>query len=209
MAVGVESGLDEFGGDGALAADAPVVATKFDNGGWHEALRFAGVEDEWDTVAELTEDLVATGAGGRTGNVSAGAGERYADFLDEPRDNFTSGPAKSDAAGIACDFEGKAHGGVENDSERAWPEGVGEAVEIVGKLASENVRVVDGADQKRKGFGFGAALDAKDFVDGGKIDGIGGKGVERVGGNSDHRTAIEPTSGVTDKTRIGRIPTKL
>ena len=52
----------------------------------------------------------------------------------------------------------------------------GETIEIVGKIARENVCVVDGIDEKRKGFGFGATLDAKDFVDGGEIDGIGGEG---------------------------------
>ena len=190
MAVWVESGLDDFGRDGALAADTPVVTTEFDDGGWHEALGFAGVENEGNTIAELAEDLVATGTGGRAGNVGAGAGERDANFLDESSDDFASGPAKSDAAGVAGDFEGKTHGGVENDGERAGPESVGETIEIVGKIAREDVGVMDRADEKRKGFGFGATLDAKDFVDGGEIDGIGGEGVERVGGNRDHRTAI-------------------
>ncbi len=205
----MEGGLDDFGRDGALAADAPVVATEFDDGGWHEALRFAGVEDQRDAIAELTENFVATGAGGRTGNVGASAGERDTNFLDESRDDFTSGPAKSDAAGVAGNFEGKAHGGVKNDSEWAGPESVGETIEIVGKIARENVSVMDGVDEKRKRFGFGATLDAKDFVDGGKIDGIGSEGVERVGGNRDHRTAIKPTSGITDEARIRRIPAKL
>jgi hypothetical protein len=205
----VEGGLDDFGGDGAFAADAPVVATEFDDGGWHEALRFAGVEDERDAVAELSEDFVATGAGGRAGNVGAGAGERDANFLDESRDNFTSGPAKRDATRVAGNFQRQAHGRVENDGERAGPESVGETIEIVRKIARENVSVMDRVDEKRKRFGFGATLDAKDFVDGGEIDGVGGESVERVGGNSDHRTAIEPTSGVTDEARIGRIRAKL
>jgi hypothetical protein len=186
-----------------------MVAAEFDDGGRHEALRLAGVENERDAVAELTEDFVATGAGGRAGNVGAGAGERNANFLDEARDDFTGGPAKGDAARVAGNFQRKAHGSVENDSERAGPESVGETIKIVGKFASENVSVMDGVDEKRKSFGFGTTLDAKDFVDGGKIDGIGSEGVERVGGNSDHRTAIEPTSGITDEARIGRIRAKL
>lgn len=205
----MKGGLDDFGRDGALAADTPVVTAEFDDGGWHEALRFAGVEDQRDTIAELAEDFVATSAGGRARNVGTGAGERDANFLDESRDDFTSGPAKRDAARVAGNFEGQAHGRVEDDSERAGPEGVGETIEIVGKIARQNVRVVDGIDEKRKGFGFGATLDAKDFVDGGKIDGIGGEGIERVSGNRDHRTAIEPTSGITDEARIRRITAKL
>ncbi len=209
VAVWVEGGLDDFGGDGALAADTPVVAAKFDDGGWHEALGFSGVEDQRDAIAELAEDFISTSAGGRAGNVGTGAGERDTNFLDESRDDFTGGPAKSDAARVAGNFEGQAHGRVEDDSERAGPEGVGEPIKIVGKIARENVGVMDGVDEKRKSFGFGTALDAKDFVDGGKIDGIGSEGVERVGGNRDHRTAIEPPSGVTDEARIGRIRAKL
>jgi hypothetical protein len=209
VAVGGEGGLDDFGGNGPFAADAPVVATEFDDGGRHEGLRFSGVEDEWDTVAELAKDFVATGAGGRAGNVGAGAGERDADFLDESRNDFTSGPAKRDAASVAGNFQGKTHGSVENDGERAGPESVGETIEIVGQVASKNQGVVDGVDEKRQGFGFGATLDAKDLVDSGEIDGIGGERVERVGGNSNDRAAIEPTSGVTDEARIGRIRAKL
>ena len=209
MAVWVEGGLDDFGGDGALTADAPVVATEFDDGGWHEALCFAGVENQRDAIAELAEDFIAAGTGGRTGNVGASAGERDTNFLDESRDDFASGPAKSDAARVAGNFEGQAHGGVKNDSERAGPESVGEPIKIIGKIARENVSVMDGVDEKRKSFGFRTTLDAKDFVDGGKIDGIGSEGVERVGGNRDHRTAIKPTSGITDKARIRRIPAKL
>jgi hypothetical protein len=205
----VEGGLDDFGGDGALAADAPVVAAKFDDGGRHEGLRFAGVEDKRDAVAELAENFVATGTGGRAGDVGAGAGERDTNFLDEASDNFASGPAKCDAASVAGNLQRKTHGGVENDGERAGPEGVGEAIEIVGKIARENVSVMDGADEKRKSFGFWATLNAEDFVDGGKIDGIGGESVERVGRYSDHRTAIKPPSGITDEARIGRIRAKL
>ena len=201
--------MDDFGGDGALAANAPMVAAKFDDGGRHEGLSFSRVEDERDAIAELAKDFVATGAGGRARNVGAGAGERDADFLDESTDDFTSGPTQSDAASVAGNFQRKTHGGVENDGERAGPESVGETIEIVGKIASENVRVVNGVDEQRKSFGFGTSFDAEDFVDGGEVDGIGGKSVERVGGNRDHRAAIEPTSRVTDEARIRRIRAEL
>lgn len=209
MAVGVQGGLDDVGGNGAFAADAPEIATEFDDCGWHQGLRFARVEDERDAVAELAEDLGATGACGRAGDVGASAGKRDANFLDEPRNDFTSRPAKGDAASVAGNLQRKAHGSVENDGERAGPESVGETIKIIRKVPSKNVGVVDGVDKKRKRFGFGASLDAEDFVDGGKIDGIGSEGVERVGRNSDHRTAIKPPSRVTDKARIGRIRAKL
>ncbi len=205
----MKGSLDDLGRNGTFAADAPVVAAEFDDGGGHEGMRFASVEDERDAIAELTKDFVATSAGGRAGNVGAGARERDANFLDESRDDFTSGPAKSDAASVAGNFQWKTHGSIENDGERAGPESVGETIEVVGQVASENVRVVNGVDEQRKRFGFGPPFDAEDFVYGGEIDGIGGEGVERVGGNRNDRTAIEPTSGVTDKARIGRIRAKL
>jgi hypothetical protein len=209
VAVGVEGGLDDVGGNGAFAADAPEVATEFDNGGWHEGLSFSGIEDERDAVAELTEDFCATGACGRAGDVGASAGKRDANFLDESSNDFTSGPTKSDAASVAGDLERKAHGSVENDGQRAGPESVGETIEIVGEVAGKNVGVMDGADEKRKSFGFGASLDAEDFVDGREIDRIGSEGIERVGRDSDHRTAIKPPSSITDEARIGRIRAKL
>jgi hypothetical protein len=209
MAVGVERGLDDFGGYGALAANAPMVAAKFDDGGRHEGLSFSRVEDERDAIAELAKDFVATGAGGRARNVGAGAGERDADFLDESTDDFTSGPTQGDAASVAGNFQRKTHGSVENDGERAGPESVGETIEIVGEVAGKNVGVMDGADEKRKSFGFGASLDAEDFVDGREIDRIGSEGIERVGRDSDHRTAIKPPSSITDEARIGRIRAKL
>ncbi len=209
IAVGMQSGLDNVGRNSAFAANAPEVATKFDDGGRNETLSFAGVKDERDTIAELAKDLVATGTCGRAGDVGAGASKRYADFLDKLSDDFTSGPAKSDAPGVAGDFERKAHGSVKDNGERPGPESVGETIEIVGKVASENVRVMDGVDEERKSLGFGASLDAEDFVDGGEIDGIGSQCVERVGGNRDHRAAIEPPSSVTDEARIGRIRAKL
>ncbi len=209
VAVEVEGGLDDLRGNGAFAAYAPEVSTKFDDGGGNEALSLASVEDEGNTIAELAEDFVATGAGGRAGDVGAGAGERDANFRDESSHDFTSGPPKSDAASVAGNLERKAHGSVEDDGEGPRPECVGKTVEIVGKLASENVGVVDGVDENGKSLRFGAALDAEDFVDSREVDGVGGERVERVGGDGDDRAAIEPTSSVTDEARIGRIRAKL
>jgi hypothetical protein len=201
----VKSGLDNVRGHGAFAADAPVIAAEFDDGGRDEALGFTGVEDERKAVAELAENLVTAGTGGRTGNVGTCAGERNTEFLDESHSDFASGPTKSNAARVAGDFERKAHGGVQNDGERAGPESVGQAVEIVGEFAGENVGVMNGIDEDGKGFGFGATLDAENFVDGCEVDGIGGKSVEGVGGNGNNRTAIEPASCVTDEAGIRRI----
>jgi len=59
------------------------------------------------------------------------------------------------------------------------------------------------ADEDGKGAVLGASFDAEDFLDGRKIDGIGGKGVKRVRGDGDDSAAIQPGGGITDAPRVG------
>jgi hypothetical protein len=181
---------DVVGGDSAFAANAPVVATKFDDGGGQRAVGFAGVEDERKTIAELAEDFFAGFAGGGAGKVGAGAGERDTEFRDEVTDDFVFGPAESDAASVGGDLQGKAVGSLNDDGERAGPAGLGEAKKIVGKVFGKDLGVNERVDEDRKGAVFGASLDAKNFFDSGEIDGISGEGVKRVRGNGNNRTAI-------------------
>lgn len=201
--VAFEGVADVIGGNGAEAADAPEIATKFDDGGGHHAASLASIEDEWETIAELAEDFFPAGAGGRARNVGAGAGEGNADFRDEIRDDFGFRPAERDAAGVGGDFEGKAVGGVDDDGERAGPASFGETIEIIGELLSEHQSVLEIVDENGKGAMLGASFDAEDFFDGSKIDGIGGEGIERVGGDGDDRSTIEPGSSVAHDARIG------
>ena len=99
-----EGFLDLVRRDSALAADAPVIAAEFDDGGWLGAVGAASIEDERDAVAELVEDLLATFAGGRAGKIRAGAGERSAEFRDEIADDFAFGPTQRDAPSVGGDF---------------------------------------------------------------------------------------------------------
>ncbi len=195
--------MDAGGGDGAGAADAPVVAAKFDDGGRSGDSRFAGVQDEGQAVAELAKDFIAAGAGGRAGKIGAGAGDGRAVFADEIADDFAFGPAESNAARVGGHFERKAVGGVEDDGKRAGPAGFGEFEKIVGEIAGKKRGLVKRTDEDGEGAGFGAALNAKDFVDGGEVEGIGDERVERVGGSGDDRTAAEPVGGVADEERVG------
>lgn len=177
------------GGDGGFAADAPEVAAEFDDGGGRERVGFAGIEDERDAVAELAENFLAAFACGRAGKIGAGAGERNAEFVDEIGNNFIFGPAEADTASVGSDFEGNAVGGVDDDGERAGPEGFGEAMEIVGEIFCEDGGVRERIDEDGKCAVLGTALDAEDVIDGGEIDGIGGESVKRVGGNSNDGAA--------------------
>lgn len=188
--VAFEGVADVIGGNGAEAADAPEIATKFDDGGGHHAVGLASIEDEWETIAELAEDFFPAGAGGRARNVGAGAGEGNADFRDEIRDDFGFRPAERDAAGVGGDFEGKAVGGVDDDGERAGPASIGETKEIVGEILGEDRSVDERIDEDRKGAVLGTAFDAEDFLDGSEIDRISREGVERVRGDSYNGTTV-------------------
>jgi len=81
--VAFEGVANVVGGDSAETADAPVIAFEFDDGGRHDTAGFARVQDQREAIAKLTENLLAAGAGGRAGNIGAGAGERDADCGDE------------------------------------------------------------------------------------------------------------------------------
>lgn len=175
-----------------------MIAAEFDDGGRRGVTGFAGIEDQRDAVAELAEDFFAGGTTGRAGKIGAGAGERDADFGDEASNDLIFRPAEGDAAGIAGHLERKTIGGVHDDGERAGPASVGEAIEIVGKFAGQNHGVVERADQDGERSGFGTALHTKDFLDGREIDGVGGEGVERVRGDGDDGTTIEPARSITD-----------
>jgi hypothetical protein len=195
--------VDLLRGDGAFAADAPEVAAEFDDGGRRDAIGAAGVEDQREAITELAEDFVAGFAGRRAGKIGAGAGERNADFGDEVADNSILGPAKSDAARVAGDFQREAVGSVDNQSERAGPAGLRQTIEIIGKVPGEGLGKGDGVDEDRKSALLGASFDAKNLFDRGEIDRIGGQSVERVGWHSDDRTAIEPVSRVANDPWIG------
>lgn len=188
--VAFERFADLVGGNGAFAANAPVIAAEFDDGRRTGVVGFAGVKDERETIAKLGEDFDATGTCGRTGNVGAGAGERDAEFGNEINNDFRLGPAESDAARVGSDFQGKAVGSVNDNSERTGPAGLRETKEIVGKIAGENLGVDERADENGKSLGFGAPFDAENFFDGREVDGISGERVKGVGGNSDNRAAI-------------------
>lgn len=188
--VAFEGFADLVGGNGAFAANAPVIATEFDNGGRAGVVGLTGIEDERETIAELSEDIDAAGAGGRAGKISAGAGERDAEFSNEIDDDFGLGPAESDAARVGGDFQRKAIGGVDDHGERAGPAGLRETKEIIGEIAGENLGVNERADENGEALGFGASFNAENLVDGGEIDGIGGESVERIGGNGDDGAAI-------------------
>jgi len=43
--VGVENGADVVGGDGAFAADAPMIAAEFDDSGGQDAMGLPGIQD--------------------------------------------------------------------------------------------------------------------------------------------------------------------
>ena len=198
-----EGVLDVVGGDSAETADAPVIPFEFDNRGRHDGGSLAGVENEREAIAELVEDFFPAGAGGRVGDVGAGAGKWDANFGDEIRDDSGFGPTKGDAAGVGGDFEGEAVGGVDDDGERAGPTGFGETIKIVGKFARKHHGVIEIADEDGKGAVLGAPLDAEDLLDGGKINGIGGEGVEGIGGYGYNSTAVEPGRSIADDMRVG------
>ena len=109
----------------------------------------------------MIEDFFAGGAGGRTGFISAGAGERHAEFSNEFLSDFAFGPAEGDATGVGSDFERETVGGFDNDGERAGPAGFGEAEEIVGELAGDFHGLVHGIDEDGEGADSGRTLTRK------------------------------------------------
>ncbi len=201
--VAFEDLADPFGGNGALPANAPEVATKLDNGGRQGAVGRAGIEDEGDAVAELAEDFVASLAVGPAGNVGTGASERDAEFADEGGNNFAIGPAQTHTARVGGNLQGQPVGSVHNDGEPAGPAGFGETVEIVWETFGEHQGLSERTDENGKRAGFRATFDAKNVFDGGKIDRIGGERVARVGGNSNDRAAIQPARSVSNDPQIG------
>jgi hypothetical protein len=201
--VGVEDGAYVVGGDGTFAADAPVFAAEFDDGGGQDAVRLTGIEDEREAIAELIEDFFTGGAGGRTGFVGAGAGERHAEFGDKFLRDFAFRPTKSDAAGVGGDFQRQAVGRFDDDGERAGPAGFGEAKEIVGKLAGNFHGLVHGIDEDGKGARFRATFNAEDGIYSGEIDGVGSEGIERVRRNGNNGAALDPLGGVANGAQIG------
>jgi hypothetical protein len=96
------------------------------------------------------------------------------------------GPAHCDAASIRCDLKRQASGGVHDESQWARPAGFGESIKIVGQFAGKNGSLVEGIYEDGEGASFKASLDAKNLVDCGEINGVGGEGVERVGWNGDN-----------------------
>jgi hypothetical protein len=197
-------GIANVGGRaGAFAADTPVIAREFNDGGGSRFASGTGVEDEREAVAELREDIDSAGASGRAGKVGAGAGERDAEFGDQIGDETTIGPAESDAPGVGGNLQRKTIRGVNNNGERSGPAGLRETKEIVGKIAGKHLGVNERTDEDGKSLGLGTSFNAEDFVDGGEIDGIGSKGVESVGGNGHNCAAIQPTGCVANDVRVG------
>jgi hypothetical protein len=191
------------GGDGAFAADTPVIAAEFDDGRGRSTVGAAGIEDQRNAIAELPEDFLAGFTGGTAGEIGTRAGYGNADFRDETIDDFVFGPAESDAPGVACHFEWETVGGIDDKCERTGPAGLRQAVEIVGEFLGENLGKADGIDENGKSALFGASFDAEDFFDRGEIYGIGGESVERVGRHSDDRTTIQPAGSVANRLWIG------
>jgi len=182
--------VDVVDGDGAFAANAPEIAAKLDDGGGQGVHAFSGIENERDAIAELAEDFIATFTSGRTGNIGAGAGERNAEFGDEVVDDFVPGPAESDTAGVARNFQGKAVGRVDHDRKRTGPAGLSETEEIIGKIFGEDLGINERIDEDGESTMLGASFDAENFFDGSEIYGISSESVEGVRRHSDHGTTI-------------------
>jgi hypothetical protein len=182
--------VDVVEGDGAFAANAPEIAAKLDDGGGQGVDTFSGIENERDAIAELAEDFIATFTSGRTGDIGAGAGERNAEFGDEIVDDFVSGPAESDTAGVARNFQGKAVGRVDHDRKRTGPAGLREAEEIIGKIFGEDLGIDERIDEDGESTMLGASFDAENFFDGSEIYGISSESVEGIRRHSNHGTTI-------------------
>ena len=197
----LEDGFYFVDGDGAFAEDFPVFVLDADDGGGEPGAGFAGIEDERQTQAELLHQLLCVGAGRETRDVSAGAGDGAAEFVDELLDDGMLGPAERDFAGVGSDFQRDAIRGFDDQREAAGPEGLRELCEIARRvlhrgafeeaLAHQDERLVQRIDQDGKSASFGTAFDAIEFVHGGEIEGIRGKSVESVGGDGNDTAADE------------------
>lgn len=186
----------DFGfGDGAFANDAPLAAVDANDCGGERGAGIAAVEDEGEAVAELFDDLAPVRARGKTREVGAGAGDGPADGLDQRCDDARVGPAERDAAAVAGNFEWHAVSCRDDQRQRARPEFMREREKPVRHLASEGDRLFDRTDENRQSFRFGAALDAKDLFDGGEVEGVGRKGVERVGRHGYDTAALDEAGG--------------
>ena len=142
--------MDDFCGDSPLPTDAPVVAAKFNDGRRKHVLRFAGIEDHGNAIAELTKYFLAAFAGRRTGKIRTGAGERHANLVNKATDNFVVRPAKCYAAGVCSDLEWQAIGSINDDGQRSWPASFGKTIEIIGQFARKNGSVFDGINEDGK-----------------------------------------------------------
>jgi hypothetical protein len=182
-------------GDGAFANDAPLAAVDANDSGGEGGAGVAAVEDEWEAVAELLDDLAAIRARGKAREVRAGSGDGSADGFDQRCDDARVGPAESDAAAVAGNFEWHAVSRRDDERQRARPEFVREGEKCVGHLAGEGDRLLNRTDENRQSFRLGAALDAKDLLDGGEIEGVGRKGVERVCRHGYDTAALDEAGG--------------
>lgn len=179
-----------------------MIPAEFDDGGRSRFGGGASVKDQREAIAELGENVNGAGATGTAGEIRTGTGERNAKFGDQIGDDTTIGPAEGDATGVGGNLQGKTIGSVDDNGERTRPAGLGETKEIVGEIAGEHLGVNERTDEDGERLGLRAALDAEDFIDGGKIDGISGKRIESIGGNCHDRAAVQPTGCVANDVRI-------
>jgi len=148
--LGVQGVVDDFCGDSPLPADAPMIASKFNDGRRKHVLRFAGIQDYRNAIAELTKHLLATFTGRRTREIRTGAGERHTNLVNQATDNLVIRPAKGDAAGVGSDLEWQTIGSVNDDGQRSRPAGLGKTIEIIGEFARKNGSVFDGINEDGK-----------------------------------------------------------
>lgn len=146
----VQGVVDDFRGNGSLPTDAPVVAAKFNDGRRKHVLRFAGIQDYGNAIAELTKYFLAAFAGRRTGEIRTGASKRHANFVNQTAYNFVVRPAKGYAAGVCSDLEWQTIRSINDDGQRSWPAGFGKTKEIIGQFARKNGSVFDGINEDGK-----------------------------------------------------------
>lgn len=61
----------------------------------------------------------------------------------------------------------------------------------------------EAADEDGESAVLGTSFDTEDFIDGGEIDGIGGEGVESVGGHGNYSATVQPRRSIADDMRVG------